>query len=460
MNPDGGHILSLSTELLLLIYENLSNLDEPSYLAITCKRLYSVFKGHQNQIAWSIIVCLVSYPDSSYIDRILNMHQHSSKYHKYDVPLCYLADTMQSQDEDVTSEDPSLSNHCLDYDSIFSVTSKSVETMDLYLRRIRLWWEQANELRCRFIHDMNQYRHALSYQSIEHLPLEERQKYQVACYGDCNYQVGTDRFPLSENSEGNTVSQERFYRAVMARVLDTKALQLLAMAPKSDESDVAGSLYKKIIKTWCRNPGCSLQESLDQLEIFDYTSNFLLLKAFNMPLDHLALLDNDRKSDIMDTHETFFDNWMSFHIRLQSFLTPFDILSLLTHGTGKHIEGKNTSDYLLKFLMSNRVDDHESLARVSDIEEAVSLRLSPATSKAWKDFRSHQWRSTARGRVFNDAFDISDKIVHYEQDVHLWWKYLSRVESDSDHYFLSIGVPQEWFVPFEDLIRLGESKVW
>ncbi|KAJ5938490.1 hypothetical protein N7466_001624 [Penicillium verhagenii] len=138
------------------------------------------------------------------------MHQRSSEYHKYDAMLCYLVDTMHGEDEDISFKDPNLSGHCLDYISIFSATTKSIETKDLHLRRIRLWWKQANMLRLSFISDMSEYRHALSYHSIQHIPQEERQQYAMACYADVVYQIGVRAFPLTESPEEKTVSQGRF----------------------------------------------------------------------------------------------------------------------------------------------------------------------------------------------------------------------------------------------------------
>ena len=55
MDSDRGHILYFPVELLLIIFENLSNLDEPPCLAITCKKLYSLFQSHKRRIAWAII---------------------------------------------------------------------------------------------------------------------------------------------------------------------------------------------------------------------------------------------------------------------------------------------------------------------------------------------------------------------------------------------------------------------
>ncbi|KAJ5865221.1 uncharacterized protein N7529_007137 [Penicillium soppii] len=158
----------------------------------------------------------------------------------------------------------------------------------------------------------------------------------------------------------------------MARTLGTKALQLHAILPESDESDVTGSLHNKIMDIWRRDSGCTLQESFESLELFDYASNFLLLKVFDTPMEHLDWVDNSQKSDIMDGHDIFLDNWMSFHQRLQSFLTPFDILSLFTDGIGKDNERKKVSLYLLKYLLSS--DGYGFQPGMRELEKDVQRR--------------------------------------------------------------------------------------
>lgn len=392
------------------------------------------------------------------------MDKRASEYHKYDAPLCCLTDTMHSEDEDITlklpsllpSTSPSRLNYCLDYDfNAFSATNEAIGNMHHYLRRIRLWWRQANQLRSYFISHMNKYQNALSYHSIDSLPWDQRENYMVACYADCKYQLGGKLCPLPRTDKEKTVSQERFYRAIMGRALDTKALQFLAFFEECEESEVTGRMYDQIINLWSENSDRTLQERFEMLEIFDYTSNFLLLNVFSSPAEHLDWADHTRKSDIVDGSETFFDNWMSFHIRLQSFLTPFDILSLFKEN--HKMEGE-VSLYLLNFVLPNGVDSHGPVPGMREVENTVSRKLSEPLSGAWKAYRRHHWRSAIRGRVFSDVLDASDYRVQCKEDNWLWWEKLERVESLPLDASLSILVPRLWFVPLADLTQPGEEE--
>lgn len=49
-------LLSLSTELFMLIFEQLFDLDDPVSLARTCTALHNIYKRHKATVLWSIIV--------------------------------------------------------------------------------------------------------------------------------------------------------------------------------------------------------------------------------------------------------------------------------------------------------------------------------------------------------------------------------------------------------------------
>lgn len=51
-----AYLLSLSTELLLAVFEQLSDLDDSVSLARTCVVLCNIYTQHKATILWSIIV--------------------------------------------------------------------------------------------------------------------------------------------------------------------------------------------------------------------------------------------------------------------------------------------------------------------------------------------------------------------------------------------------------------------
>lgn len=267
----------------------------------------------------------------------------------------------------------------------------------------------------------------------------------VACYADCTHQIG-QFFPLPDRHEERTVSQERFYRAVIACTLEAKAIQLVAILQES-EGDVADCLSGKIINNWFQISNYTLQESFENLEIFDYTSNFLLLNVFSSPTEYLDW--GDGMYQFINRRNTLLGNWTYFHLRLQSFLTPFDILSLLESDIGSDEMRAKTSLYLRKFLSTYHVCEFARDLR--NVETDVLRNLSEPESETWKEYRIQHWRSAIRGRVFSDNFNVGDYSMPRKRDGCLWWKNLKRVESRPEYASLAISVPRVWITPLNDL---------
>lgn len=348
-------------------------------------------------------------------------------------------------------------NHDLD---VLPALLKSTDSLDRYFRQYRSWWRTANELRLFFITHLEQYRHSLSYRIFRRVPEGQQEQYTAACFIDSNYLIVSDLFPLPEMERKASISHERFYRAVMGRVLESKALQLFATLPESEDiedAEIENRLYDKILGMWSRNSDRTLQECFEILEIFDYTSNFLLFQVFPTPEEHLDWADTTEKDDIMADHETLFENWMDFHDRLQLFLTPFDIVSLFNNGIGKDDIGTKTSFFLFKWLHWNKVDAYEDVSGMGMVENGVSNKLSGPASEAWDTYRTPSWRSAIRGRVFADGFDATDFIVPCEEEARFWWERLRRADISPEAAELSVSVPRFWFIPLSDIQPEGED---
>jgi hypothetical protein len=56
MDPKQSYILSVPTELLLMIFGNLSNIEKHLRLARTCRKLYSFFKSYETDLWLATIV--------------------------------------------------------------------------------------------------------------------------------------------------------------------------------------------------------------------------------------------------------------------------------------------------------------------------------------------------------------------------------------------------------------------
>ena len=404
------------------------------------------------------------------------------------------------------------------------------DTKKRFLHWIRLWWRQANQLRRLYLSHLSQYRDAMSYHSCP----PGFNEYLVACYADCNGQLAerldyleahgphpeqntdstvedsgedaeesdqvADKLcPVSRSEEEESVSQERFYRAVMARFLDTKAWQSLAVIKDCDKSPLGEDLGEQIYNMWLGHDR-TLLESLEILEIFDYTLNFLLYRVFNSPKDDLNFLQHrvfnplenvDWEDEGPDApvftgpNETFLSAWYGHLVIAQTYLTPFDMLSIFMGGDEAktkarpllfYIDKPNDADAIgvtpgmrvieedvLSKLYKLSPEKWKGYKRQGDIEPwpaYVERYAEPwENSKAWELYRNYCWRVNVRGRVFADppivfADPKFDAIPYNMQDSGLWWERLKPCESDHKD---AVSVQEEWSIKFGDLRRLHEK---
>lgn len=395
--------------------------------------------------------------------------QRFSDYHKYDAALLYLTRIEDSKWEKPRLEVPSflqlsftrqkLTDYFYHDVDVWPTLSESFDRRAWCVRQICSWRQKADELKAFYTHHLEQYRHALSYRNFHHIPEGEREQYTAACLIDSNYENLSLCFPLSDVVTKTTfvISPERFYRAVMGRVLDSKALQLFAFLPESESecesSGIDDHINRKITDMWSRNSDRTLQESFEILDLFDYTSNFLQYQVFPTPDEHLDWADVSQKNEILGPYDTLVSCWIHCHERLRLFLTPFDILSLFKNGIGKGEIQQQTSMFLLKCLKLNTIDNYDNASGMEMVENDVSYKLRESASEAWKGFRAHYWQATIRGRVFADEFDASKYSIHHDPEAHSWWESLQRTDIRPQASSLSVPMPRYWFVQFDTILQ-------
>ncbi|KAF9883050.1 hypothetical protein FE257_004304 [Aspergillus nanangensis] len=100
------------------------------------------------------------------------------------------------------------------------------------------------------------------------------------------------------------------------------------------------SSYSKMPVAGGPNANCTLEESLEIMEVFDFLSNFMLLHILAEPYTILSwrgklckARHREEAADfILDPSDTLLINWLDVMEFLQPYLTPFDIVSLSTDG--------------------------------------------------------------------------------------------------------------------------------
>jgi hypothetical protein len=181
------------------------------------------------------------------------------------------------------------------------------------------------------------------------------------------------------------------------------------------------------------------------LKVCDYTLSFLL-KVFNSPSNYL-----DWNNDVFrwrDRRNSLLEHWLFLLLRLQSFLTPFDVLSFFAGDIESNGMKGKISRYLDKFIRADHVC--ECARHVTNPEYDVSGYLSEANSGAWEDYRIHHWRSAVRGRVFSYDFDLSDYSMPSNRSCRAWWKNPKHVQHRPVHASIAISMPGFWFAPIDD----------
>ncbi|RDH27078.1 hypothetical protein BDQ94DRAFT_185534 [Aspergillus welwitschiae] len=375
----------LPTELLLKVFELLHCLDDAACLAWT------------STILWSII--------------------RKSDYHKYDHSLCLLHDKMYGAEESSACRLPTeplqqidawmLGDYSkVDLDDQPQDTSKRITGR--HLRSILGWWQQTSLLRQIYLDISEDYRSVLSFVDLESMTREQKPKYALALHLDQKFVI-TGK--LSRQGSGRpvpVVAKGEFYRAVMARFLDTKMLQFATLCRSSKSSN---ELHRNVLSMWSDNPTRTLEESVQVLEVFDFVSNFMLLHILQDPDTLLDWVESSGRSDvlILDHDDTPLWNWMYCLSRLQPYLSPFDILAAFPMDTL----------------------DHESL-QVDKIENEVSCKLEKYHNVAgdvWERYRYHGWRNGVRGVSFNEDFGgrgFASEVTGFNGHGRNWWELMKQ----------------------------------
>uniref|UniRef100_A0A093XY70 F-box domain-containing protein n=1 Tax=Talaromyces marneffei PM1 TaxID=1077442 RepID=A0A093XY70_TALMA len=415
-------LLSLNLDVLLMIFGSLSDLDDPISLANTCRRLLSIFQNNKRHIGWSIM--------------------HCSEYHKYDAALYQLLNYMHNNETDVTLKTPlshgtrSPPSHILEDYSKFYLDYSEINK-DLYYKRVILWWNKSKALHDIYIKN-DVYMATLSFNS-EYVTFERGYWTALSLYNQAKI---PDEFAssLPKGERLRHISKGRFYRAVIGRFIDAKALQFSRLFPDYEKS---GQWEDNIAATWS-NHLRSFREALEMLEIVDF-AYFLLSN----------ILKVGRIPEEPDIPEPLF-HWAIAIEQLQSALTPFDILALLTCPLQL-----SESRYLSELY---RDRSRPGMCKAED-DVAHKLKLEKSSTQ-WSLYRASHWRVAIRGRCFSDSFDekrIAHDIRQFELDdqyrrpegargawevqpgLRYWWEDLYH-SSNHEDAALSISFPEAWVI--------------
>lgn len=317
-----------------------------------------------------------------------------------------------------------------DYSSLrFDVQQQAIDDKqaERHLQRILRWWQQATWIQNFYLNNIEMYCSTLAFVDSESIPLEQRQNYGLALHFDQGFQVTGKLYSSpSPNLSDDMVSKARLYRAVMGRFLDTKAAQL---AKFCDLPATSERLFENIGERWSYNSSRTLAESLEVLETFDIVSNFMLLHILGDPDTILrweyTLKDTEEVAQnlIPDPNDTILSNWMYVMRSLQSYLTPFDILSLATQ---KGEIGQDTLRYLAMLLEPS----HAEPPGMSDVENDVFRKLKDefqVDSHCWELYRRHSWSNDLRSKMFREDLcvaKIASSIAQARKNKYFWWQYL------------------------------------
>ncbi|KAL2841290.1 hypothetical protein BJX68DRAFT_173037 [Aspergillus pseudodeflectus] len=438
-----ANILSLPVELRLLIFEILHDLDDAVCLAKTCTVFRNLYCLHKPQLLWSII--------------------RNSDHHKYDAALCRLHDLMHGTECDTTLKPPIEQLPIprwmfRDYSSLtFDVQQQALEgkQAERHLQRILRWWQQATWIRNFYLNNIDMYCSTLAFVDFQSIPVEQRQKYGLALHFDQRVQLtGTFYSAPRSNLSDDMVSKPRLYRAAMGRFLDTKAAQLA----KFCEPTTSEQLFRNVRERWSYNPNRTLEESLEVLEAFDIVSNFMLLHILKDPDTILRWADTFNDEEEMaqnftpDPNDTILINWMYVMKRLQSYLTPFDILSLASE------KGEISQDTLRYFAMLLE-QPHGEPPGMGDVENDVFRKLKDefqVDSHCWILYRRHNWIHNLRSKMFREDLcvaKIASSIARSKKTKYHWWQLLIPGEGTKEERY---GV---WSLYLKKIRTLSENLI-
>ncbi|KAE8554660.1 hypothetical protein EYB25_003201 [Talaromyces marneffei] len=340
---------------------------------------------------------------------------HHSEFHKYDAALYQLLNYMHSDETDVTLKPP-----------LRQRDTREIHK-DLYYRRVISWWNKSKALHDIYIKN-DAYMATLSFIDSEDLNWTILSLYSQARIPD------EFASSLPKGKRLRPISKGRFYRAVMGRFLDAKALQFSRLFPDYEESR---QWQDSLAATWSNYHLRSFRESLEILEIFDFTY-FLLSNALRVGM--IPEIGNDIPRVIF--------HWAIAIEHLQAALTPFDILSLLASPSTLS-ESRYLSELFsqAKFLGMCEAED--------DVAHKLKLENS---SIQWRLYRGFRWRLAVRGRCFSDSFDeerVAHDIRQFELDeqyrrrpeqeqpeLRYWWQDLYQSSNHEENAALSASFPE------------------
>ncbi|KAE8334356.1 hypothetical protein BDV24DRAFT_170270 [Aspergillus arachidicola] len=143
--------------------------------------------------------------------------------------------------------------------------------------------------------------------------------------------------------------------------------------------------------------------------------------------------EEEAQSFIPDPHDTVLSNLIYVTTSLQSYLTPFEILSLVEK---KDDVGRDTLRYLAMLL--EPPPPCAEPPGMADVECNVFRKLndeSQLSTHCWDQYRRHSWRSILRGNAFCEDLPVANiaSSVGQARDNTLcdWWQYLRRVRTIS-----------------------------
>ncbi|GLA44564.1 hypothetical protein AnigIFM63309_003786 [Aspergillus niger] len=330
----------------------------------------------------------------------------------------------------------------VDLDDQPQATSKQVT--DRHLESILSWWQQTSWLRLIYLENFENYLSVLSFVDPDSMTPEQQKSYAVALCLDRIYGVTGELNRQGLGRPVPVVAKGEFYRAVMARFLDTKMLQFATLCRSSKSSD---ELFTNVLSMWSDNPTRTLEESVQVLEAFDFVSNFMLLHILQGPDTFLNWVASSDRSDalILDRGNTLLWNWMSFLSRLQPYFSPFDILAAFKMDTLDH----KSLQYFISLLEFDL--DGPDPPGMNNIENEVSCKLEKNYNVAgdvWKRYRYHGWRNGARGVSFNEDFSggsIASEVTGFKGHGRNWWELMKPARDIVPHFFKA-SVPSHYLM--------------
>ncbi|QMW36963.1 hypothetical protein G4B11_000199 [Aspergillus flavus] len=291
------------------------------------------------------------------------------------------------------------------------------------------------------------YLSVLSFVDSDSLTSEQQQHYALALYFDRKCAITGKIYQSHSDQTFHAVSKGKFYRAVMARFLDTKMLQFATLCQDLESLDWLTTTTSKM---WSDNPNRTLEESFQILEAFDFISNFMLLHILKGPgtFADWVILSGEHQAFTQDPDDSFLNNWISLLRRLQPYLSPFDILATFRMD---EID-LQTLQYFTSLLS---FEEYDLKSPIYEIEKEVCCKLNEEYDVAdhvWKIYRNHGWRNGARGTSFNEHLSvgtIASEIIGFECHRRNWWE-LMKQSSKASPYGVRFSLPSFYLSTFNE----------